>query len=112
MYEARSANNRQSDNVAVKKLKNDLKDIDPHIGFACTIVPETETTKYVRTKFGTCPTGSVLSYQASLTEDDFKVYCDLSAVKEISPEDEIALYPAFPVNDVDIYCDTQTNNMT
>lgn len=112
LYEARSANNRQNDNVAVKKLKNDLKDIDSHIGFACTIVPETETTKYVRTKFGMCPTGSVLSYQVSLTEDDFKVYCDLSAVKEISPEDEIAHYPAFPINDVDIFCDIQTSNMT
>jgi hypothetical protein len=47
----------------------------------------------------------------SLTEHDFKVYCDLRAVKEVLPDHEVEHYPAFPVHYVDVFQDIKISNL-
>lgn len=103
LYEARAGNSKHIDHVAVQQLKSKLSNIDPHIGFACTITPDNDNTKYVRTKFGPSPVGSVLSYQVSITEENVKVYCDLSVIPEAKANFECQAFPLFPLQNIPVF---------
>ena len=56
----------------------------------------------VKTKFGKSPQGSYGSYQLSITEDNFKVFCDISTVPRVdsanSNDLQIMEFPRFPLN--------------
>lgn len=55
------------------------------------MTPRLETSVMIQTKMGRSPQGSLASYQLSLTEDNFKVYCDLASISRRKKTDEILL---------------------
>ena len=78
LYEARkSLKNQETDE---SKLLEHLKEINPKMALAQVMTPRSETTPLLKTKFGKSPQGSYCSYQLSVTEDNFKVFCDISSV--------------------------------
>ena len=61
----------------------------------------TESTTLVATKFGKSPQGSFASYQLSVTEDNFKVFCDISSVNRSDSDNhvhdsQLTAFPRFP----------------
>ena len=55
----------------------------------------------VETKFGKSPLGSYASYQLAVTEDNFKVFCDITSVPRGNPANHsqhIVIYPRFPLS--------------
>ncbi|KAJ7353860.1 hypothetical protein OS493_032136, partial [Desmophyllum pertusum] len=56
-------------------------------------------------KFGRSPQGSYASYQLSVTEDNFKVYCDITSVTRVNPgnhsEQIITYLSRFPLKSSD-----------
>lgn len=65
------------------------------------MTPTSESTPLVETKFGKSPPGSFGSYQLSTTEDNFKVYCDISSVPRRDPvcnqSERLTAFPRFPL---------------
>ena len=52
----------------------------------------------VQTKFGKSPQGSYASYQLAVSEDNFKVFCDITSVPRGNPanhSEHIVTYPRF-----------------
>ena len=55
----------------------------------------------VETKFGKSPQGSYASYQLAVTEDNFKVFCDITSVPRRNPANHskhVVTYPRFPLS--------------
>lgn len=78
LYEARK--NIRSQQADEEKLLATLKGLNPKMALAQILTPRSETTPFLETKFGKSPQGSYASYQLSMTEDNFKVYCDITSV--------------------------------
>lgn len=100
LYEARkSLKNQQADET---KLLEQLKEINPKMALAQILTPRSESTPLLKTKFGKSPQGSYGSYQLSITEDNFKVFCDISTVPRVdsanSNDLQITEFPRFPLN--------------
>jgi hypothetical protein len=59
---------------------------------------------YVETLYGKSPRGSYASYQLSLTESNFNVFCDINSVSRKTLHDkeniDTTLYPIFPITDI------------
>lgn len=84
LYEARkNLKNQQEDE---SKLLEHLKEINPKMALAQVMTPRTESTSMLKTKFGKSPQGSFASYQLSVTEDNFKVFCDTTSVTRLDPD--------------------------
>ena len=70
------------------------------MALAQIMTPRSESTPLQATKFGKSPPGSYCSYQLSVTEDNFKVYCDITAVNRSDPNNDLptTVFPRFPLN--------------
>lgn len=72
------------------------------MALAQVMTPRTESTSMLKTKFGKSPQGSFASYQLSVTEDNFKVFCDTTSVTRLDPDNlndlQITVFPRFPVD--------------
>ena len=100
LYEARkSLKNQQADE---SKLLEQLKEINAKVALAQILTPRSQSTQLLKTKFGKSPQGSYGSYQLSITEDNFKVFCDISTVPRVDSANsnylQIIEYPRFPLN--------------
>ena len=78
LYEARKNIKSQQDDES--KLLQRLTEINPKMALAQIMTPRSESTPLQATKFGKIPPGSYSSYQLSLTKENFKVYCGITAV--------------------------------
>ena len=85
-----------------QKLCERLKAENPKMAWAQIMAPFPESTQLLAPKFGNSPQGSYASYQLCTTEDNFKVYCNISSVPRIDPGHthniQINAYPRFPLN--------------
>ncbi|KAJ7391431.1 hypothetical protein OS493_018477 [Desmophyllum pertusum] len=100
LYEARK-NRQQADE---EKLLVTLKELNPKMALAQILTPRSESIPLLETKFGRSPQGSYASYQLSVTEDNFKVYCDITSVTRVNPgnhSEQIITYPRFPLKSSD-----------
>ena len=98
LHEARK--NIRSQQAEEEKLLATLKGLNPKMALAQILTPRSETTPFLETKFGKSPQGSYASYQLSMTEDNFKVYCDITSVTRVDSSnhsEQIATYPRFPL---------------
>ena len=100
LYEARrNLKNQQEDE---SKLLEHLKEINPKMALAQVMTPRTESNSMLKTKFGKSPQGSFASYQLSVTEDNFKVFCDTTSVTRLDPDNlndlQITVFPRFPLD--------------
>ncbi len=72
----RSEQNIANDPELIKTVQEKLAAENPLYGFAYMATPDHENTQYVKTCINTnVPRGSFLSYQMSLSEANFNVYC-------------------------------------
>ncbi|XP_066021691.1 uncharacterized protein [Pocillopora verrucosa] len=102
LYEARTLQSMRSQRADEQKLCERLKAENPKMALAQIMEPFSESTQLLETKFGKSPQGSYASYQLSTTEDNFKVYCNISSVPRVDPGHThnipINAYPRFPLN--------------
>ena len=99
LYEARKNLKRQTTDEVMFKAA--LQNINPSIPLATIMQPESN--HYIHTKFGESPKGSYASYQLSITEHNFEVFCSTSSVPRspiIYTTQEKSVYPAFPISEV------------
>ena len=80
LYEARTLQSMRSQRADEQKLCERLKAENPKMASAQIMEPFSESTQLLETKFGKSPEGSYASYQLSTTEDNFKVYFNISSV--------------------------------
>ena len=102
LYEARK--NMKSQQADESKLLQQLKELNPKMALAQIMTPRSESTSLLATKFGKSPQGSYASYQLSMTEDNFKVYCDTTSVTRLDSNNHdlpITAFPRFPLNTSD-----------
>ena len=102
LYEARKNIRRQQ--ADEEKLLKTLKELNPKMALAQIMSPRSESTPLLETKFGKSPQGSYASYQLSMSEDNFKVYCDITSVARVTignHSDQIITYPRFPLKPPD-----------
>jgi hypothetical protein len=101
LYEARMKVTH--DNNAEHKLKEELKNINPNVGFAQMLCEkDAQETPNVETKFGKCKVGSYLSYQVTLTESNFKATADIDCVPRLLVVNEQQLnYLRFPLRNME-----------
>ncbi|KAJ7394727.1 hypothetical protein OS493_000553 [Desmophyllum pertusum] len=102
LYEARKNIRRQQ--ADEEKLLVTLKELNPKMALAQILTPRSESIPLLETKFGRSPQGSYASYQLSVTEDNFKVYCDITSVTRVNPgnhSEQIITYPRFPLKSSD-----------
>ena len=86
------------------KLLQQLKELNPKMALAQIMTPRSESTSLLATKFDKSPQGSYASYQLSMTEDIFKVYCDTTSVTRLDSNNHdfpITAFPRFPLNTSD-----------
>ena len=65
------------------------------------MTPRSDSIPLVETKFGRRPQGSYASYQLAVTEDNFKVFCDITPIPRGNPAnhgEHIVTYPRFPLS--------------
>ena len=104
LYEARTLQSIKSQRADEQKLCERLKKENPKMALAQIMEPSPESSQMLETKFGKSPPGSYASYQLSTTEDNFKVYCNISHVPtcRVDPGHthnvSINSYPRFPLN--------------
>ena len=101
LYEARKCSklvdpHKLSTFVSFLRTDNEL------IGLADLLKVDDEKHPYTRTQYGPSPVGSVLSYQLSLIEADFKVYLSTDS-KNVRFNTDTVCYPKFPLSDVQCY---------
>ena len=102
LYEAR--NNLKTQKSDESKLKATLQQINPKIPLAQIMKHSGTAEHYVQTKYGSSPQGSYGSYQLTMTEDNFKVYCSIESVPRLVPSNSCGQstasnnYPLFPLN--------------
>ena len=100
LYEAQ--NNLKGQQAAESKLLEQLKELNPKMALAQIMTARTESTTLVPTKFGKSPQGSFASYQLFVTEDNFKVFCDISSVIRSDSDNhvndsQLTPFPRFPL---------------
>ena len=96
LYEAR--NNIRGQKADEEKLLATLKELNPNMALAQIMTPRSDSISLVETKFGRSPQGSYASYQLALTEDNFKVFCDITPIPRGNPSnhgEHIVTYPRF-----------------
>lgn len=84
------------------KLLERLRELNPKMALSQIMTARTESTRLVPTKFGKSPQGSFASYQLSVTEDNFKVFCDISSVNRSDSDNhvhysQLTACPIFPL---------------
>jgi len=101
LYEARTIKAIKGQQADENKLLAKLQAINKKMALAQIMTPTSESTPLVETKFGKSPQGSFGSYQLSTTEDNFKVYCDISSVPRRDPvcnqSERLTAFPRFPL---------------
>ena len=101
LYEARTRNAIKGQQADEHKLLAKLQAINKKMALAQVMTPTSENTPLVETKFGKSPQGSFGSYQLSITEDNFKVYCDISSLPRRDPvcnqSEQLTAFPRFPL---------------
>ena len=101
LYEAR-ANLKTQENDELN-LKQALKQLHPLTALAQIMNDVDDQDGYVETLYGKTPRGSYGSYQLSLTEFNFKVFCDINSVSRKPAQDkentDTTIYPSFPITD-------------
>lgn len=95
LYEARS--NVSCNQEKEKQFKSSLYGILPGTGFSQ--MARDSSTNLVETKNGKCPVGSILSYQLSFTESNFKAIVDVSSIPRGAVAGNGDIYPRFPLTD-------------
>lgn len=72
------------------------------MALALVMTTRTESTLMLKATFGKSPQGSFASYQLSVTEDNFKVFCDTTSVTRLDPDSlndlQITVFPRFPLD--------------
>lgn len=71
------------------------------MALAQIMTPKADSIPLVETKFGRSPQGSYASYQLAVTEDNFKVFCDITSIPRANPAnhgEHIVTYPRFPLS--------------
>lgn len=99
LYEAR--NNIRGQKADEEKLLATLKELNPNMALAQIMTPKADSIPLVETKFGRSPQGSYASYQLAVTEDNFKVFCDITSIPRANPAnhgEHIVTYPRFPLS--------------
>ena len=100
LYEARNSLNGQQPSEL--KLLEQLRELNPKMALSQIMTARTESTTIVLTKFGKSPQGSFASYQLSMNEDNFKVFCDISSVNRSDSDNhvndsQLTAFPRFPL---------------
>ena len=102
LYEARTLQSIKSQRADEQKLCERLKKENQKMALAQIMEPSPESSQLLETKFGKSPQGSYASYQLYTTEDNFKVYCNISHVPRVDPGHthnvSINSYQRFPLN--------------
>ena len=99
LYEAR--NNIRGQKADEEKLLATLKELNPNMALAQIMTPKADSIPLVETKFGRSPQGSYASYQLAVTEDNFKVFCDITSIRRANSAnhgEHIVTYPRFPLS--------------
>ena len=99
IYEAR--NNIRGQKADEEKLLATLKELNPNMALAQIMTARSDSVPLVETKFGKSPQGSYASYQLAVTEDNFKVFCDITSVPRGNPanhSERVVTYPRFPLS--------------
>jgi len=101
LYEARKSTKSQGTDESV--LLEKLRKINPNMALSQIMTPRFETSFMIQTKMGRSPQGSFASYQLSLTEHNFTVYCDIASISRREQTDEILLdsFPRLPLRTTD-----------
>ena len=103
LYEAR--NNLTTQENDELNLKQALKRLNPLTALAQIMNDSGEKKGQVETMYGKSLRGSYGSYQLSLTESNFNVFCDINSVsrKTVHEKENIGtitfIYPSFPITD-------------
>ena len=96
-------NNIHTQKADEHSLKEDLQNINPKIALAQIMAPAKQT-ELVETKFGKSPKCSFASYQLTLIESNFRVYCDVDSVqRNLYNSKSDLIYPKFPLQHTDKY---------
>ena len=100
LYEAR--NSLKGQRASETKLLERLRELNPKMALSQIMTARTESTTLVPTKFGKSPQGSFASYQLSVTEGNFKVFCDISSVNRSDSDNhvhdsQLTAFPRFPL---------------
>lgn len=66
------------------------------------MTPRSEATSLLPRKFGKSPQGSYASYLLSVTEDNFKVFCDITSINRSDTDNhdndlQLTAVPRFPL---------------
>ncbi|CAH3033658.1 unnamed protein product, partial [Pocillopora meandrina] len=94
-------NNIRGQKADEEKLLATLKELNPNMALAQIMTPKADSIPLVETKFGRSPQGSYASYQLGVTEDNFKVFCDITSIRRANPAnhgEHIVTYPRFPLS--------------
>ena len=96
LYEAR--NSLKGQQASESKLLERLRELNPKMALSQIMTARTESTTLVPTNFGKSPQGFFASYQLSITEDNFKVFCDISSVNRSDSDNHVhdSQLTAFP----------------
>lgn len=98
LYEARKTTKTQS-TLELNLLKS-LQEINPKMALAQIMTPRCNAGAMTETKMGRSPQGSFASYQLAITEDNFKVYCDVSTVtRKNDNQMPLHAFPRLPLRD-------------
>ena len=100
LYEAR--NSLKGQQASESKLLEQLRELNSKMALSQIMTARTESTTLVPIKFGKSPQGSLASYQLSITEDNFKVFCDISSVNRSDSDNhvhdfQLTAFPRFPL---------------
>ena len=78
LYEAR--NNIRGQKADEEKLLATLKELNPNMALAQIMTARSDSIPLVENKFGKSPQGSYASYQLAVSQDNFKVFCDITSM--------------------------------
>ena len=98
-YEAR--NNIRGQKADEEKLLATLKELNANMALAQIMTARSDSIPLVETKFGKSTQGSYASYQLAVTEDNFKVFCDITSVprgNSANHSEHVVTYPRFPLS--------------
>lgn len=99
LYEAR--NNIRGQKADEEKLQATLKELNANMALAQIMTARSDFIPLVETKFGKITQGSYASYQLAVTEDHFKVFCDITSVprgNSANSSEHVVTYPRFPLS--------------
>ena len=96
LYEAR--NNIRGQKADEERLLATLKESNPNIALAQIMIARSDSIPLVENKFGKSPQGSYASYQLAVSEDNFKVFCDITSVPRGNPANHSEHIVTFPLS--------------